>query len=123
MCARLLTTGMLLLALLPSTTSAQHIATPAAIEHAVSAPATADAANRAIVLQALERQDVREMAHRFGVDLKDAQSAVAGLSGAELAQLAAPAQSLANEAGGQTTVVISLTTLLLVLLIVAIIAS
>jgi hypothetical protein len=104
--------------------SAQHVAEPAAIERALSDARAVDETNRAAVLKALEREDVRQMAERFGVDLKDATSAVSGLSGAELEELAQPARTLVDDqAGGATTVVISLTTLLLVLIIVILLAS
>jgi hypothetical protein len=104
--------------------SAQHVAGPAAIEQALSEARGVDESNRAAVLKALEREDVRQMAERFGVDLKDARSAVSGLSGSELEELAEPARALVeDQAGGATTVVISLTTLLLVLIIVILLAS
>jgi hypothetical protein len=104
--------------------SAQHVADPAAIERALSDARAVDETNRAAVLKALEREDVRQMAERFGVDVKDARSAVSGLSGAELEELAQPARALVDDqAGGATTVVISLTTLLLILIIVILLAS
>jgi len=103
--------------------SGQHVADAAAIEHALSDARATDAANRAAVLEALERDDVRGMAERFGVDVQTAASAVRGLSGAELEALAAPARALvADQAGGATTVVISVTTLLLILIIVILLA-
>jgi hypothetical protein len=96
----------------------------AAIERELSDARSVDESHRAAVLKALERDDVREMADRFGVDLQTAESAVRALSGAELAELAAPAHALAaDRAGGATTVVISLTTLLLILIIVILLAS
>lgn len=104
--------------------SAQHVAEPAAIERAFSEARAVDETNRAVVLKALEREDVRQMAERLGVDLHNAESAVRGLTGAELAELAQPAQTLVDaQAGGATTVVISLTTLLLILIIVILLAS
>lgn len=117
--------GLLLLAaLFALPASAQHIVDPAALQHVLTEPERIDAANRQAVLRALERDDVRDLASRFGVDVKDAASAVQTLHGEELAELAAPAQALADaQAGGQTTIVISLTTLLLVLILIAVLAS
>lgn len=107
-----------------TTASAQHVAGPATIEHALADARATDETNRTAVLKALEREDVREMADRFGVDLQTAESAVRALSGAELAELAAPAHALtADRAGGATTVVISVTTLLLILIIVILLAN
>jgi hypothetical protein len=104
--------------------SAQHVADSAVMERALSDARAVDEANRSTVLKALEREDVRQMAERFGVDMQNAASAVRGLSGSELAELAQPAQTLVdNQAGGATTVVISLTTLLLVLIIVLLLAN
>lgn len=117
--------GIFLLATLfalPAT--AQHIADPVTLHDVMTESERADAANRDAVLQALERNDVRQLAARFGLDVKEARSAVMALDGAELAELAAPAHALADaQAGGQTTIVISLTTLLLVLILIAILAS
>lgn len=124
--ARLWIPGLFLLAaLFSSPVSAQHIADPASMQRAVTEARSVDDANRAAVLQALEREDVRMMADRLGLDLKEAASAVQALSGQELAELASPAGALNLEdpAGGQRTIVISLTTLLLILILVAVIAT
>lgn len=117
--------GLLLLSLfVAAPAAAQHVAEPAAIERALVDARSADESNRTVVLKALERQDVRQMAERLGVDLQTAQTAVRGLSGAELSELAAPASALVNDqAGGATTVVISVTTLLLILIIVILLAN
>ncbi len=117
--------GMMLLPLFSVVpAAAQHVAEPLAMEQALADVQTVDATNRAVVLKALEREDVRQMADRFGVDLQTAQTAVRGLSGTELAELAEPARALANDqAGGATTVVISVTTLLLILIIVILLVN
>ena len=118
----LVMTCLISLAAVPA--SAQHIADQTTLDQALSDAARVDAENRAVVLDALDRDDVRAMADRFGVDVHTAASAVSGLSGTELAELAAPARALAaDQAGGQTTVVISLTTLLLIIIIVILIAN
>ena len=125
MCAHIRIAGILLLtALFALPASAQHIADPSALRRVLAESERTDAANRDVVLRALEYDDVRELAARFGVEVKDAASAVQTLHGDALAELAAPAQALADaQAGGQTTVVISLTTLLLVLILIAVLAS
>ena len=107
-----------------SSAFAQHVADPAALRSAVNAAETADNANRAVVLRALDREDVRLMAGRLGVDMKDATSAVHALSGSELAELADPARALVlDQSGGASTVVISTTTLLLILILVVVLAN
>jgi len=101
-----------------------HIADSAALHRALADAQATDHDNRIVVLKVLEREDVREMATRFGVDVQTAASAVRGMSGAELAELAAPAHAIAAEqTGGATTVVISVTTLLLILIIVILLAN
>jgi len=120
----LLLLSLLLLPPLASTAAAQeHIADPAAVRGAVLSVQATDEANRAIVLRALERDDVRRMADRFGVDIGKAASAVNGLGGAELAELAAPARAMAAQGGGNTTVVISVTTLLLLLILLVLLVK
>ena len=96
----------------------------AALEGALAQKADAERAQREVVQRVLERDDVRALAERMGLDLQDASAAVATLTGADLAQAAqhAGAVESAALAGGATTVVISLTTLLLVLLIVILLA-
>lgn len=110
---------------LPAVASAQgHVADAAAMQDAIGDAVAVDTANRTVVLEALGRDDVKDMADRFGVDLQTARSAVGALSGVELAELAAPARALAADpSGGATTVVISVTTLLLVLILVVLLVK
>jgi hypothetical protein len=123
--SRLWIFGVLLLTVMvSSSTFAQHVADPAALRSAVNAAENVDRANRAVVLRALEREDVRLLADRIGVDMQNATSAVQALSGSELAELADPARTLVlDQSGGASTVVISTTTLLLVLIIVVLLAA
>ena len=116
---RLCALGFILLPLLMTTSaSAQHVADQVTLRQAVVESQASDEANRALVLNALERDDVRQMADRLGLDLKDARTAVQTLSGAELAELAQPARAIAaDQSGGAATVVISVTTLLLILIL------
>jgi len=123
--SRLWMFGVLLMTVMvSSSTFAQHVADPAALRSAVNAAESADQANRTVVLRALEREDVRMMADRLGVDIKHATSAVQALSGSELAELADPARTLVlDQSGGASTVVISTTTLLLILILVVVLAN
>ena len=101
----------------------QHVADRAAIQGAIAAQATADEANRKLVATALHRSDVRDMASRFGLDVVEAEQALASMTSEELQQLAQPARALADHAGGDQVVVISITTLLLIIIAVLLIAD
>ena len=91
----------------------------AAMDRALASKADSERAQREVVRRVLERDDVRQMAARMGLSVRDAGSAVATLSGAELGTLAehAGAVEAAALAGGANTIVISVTTLLLLLII------
>ena len=123
--SRLKIFGVLLMTVMVTSSAfAQHVADPTALRSAITTAETADSANRAVVLRALDRDDVRLMADRLGVDMKNATSAVQALSGSELAELADPARTLVlDQSGGASTVVISTTTLLLVLILVVLLAN
>jgi hypothetical protein len=97
----------------------KHVVDVAAMRQAVVAQVQADQQNRDAVLGALHQPQVRELAHRLGLSVTRAESAVATLDSAELARLAASVRAAkADLAGGSNTIVISTTTLLLLLIIV-----
>ena len=97
----------------------------AAMSQALADKADSEHAQRDLVRRVLDRANVREMAARMGLDVAQASSAVATLSGAELGVLAEHAGAVETEAlaGGANTVVISVTTLLLILIIVILLAK
>jgi len=96
-----------------------HIVDPAAMTRAVAEQAQLEDVNRDQIRRVLDRAETREVAERLGLDVAQAQSAVATLDGAELSRLAQHAAGVeASLAGGANTIVISTTTLLLVLIIV-----
>lgn len=97
----------------------------ATLSQALAGQAHAEDAQRAQVRRVLQRDDVRAMAHRMGLDLARADSAIAALSGAELDTLAQQARSVEGTtlAGGANTIVISTTTLLLVIIIIILLAK
>jgi protein-disulfide isomerase-like protein with CxxC motif len=104
--------------------AAQRVVDAAALQRALAAQSAAEEAQRAEVRRVLDRTEVQELAARMGLDLADARSAVATLSGVQLAQAAERAQAVdVAIAGGQATIVISLTTLLLILIIVILLAD
>jgi hypothetical protein len=95
-----------------------HTAPQSAIDAALQQQVGATAADRETVLRLLERTEVKELAGQVGLDLRQAQSAVAALDGQELATLAAQArQAEAGLAGGQSSVTISTTMIIIGLLV------
>jgi hypothetical protein len=117
-----LTVGALLLS--SPAWARQHIADPATLQQAIAAKDAADSVNRAAVERVLARPDVQTVAARMGLDVTQARTALAGVSGEELAALAITAQAAeADFAGGNQTVTISVTTLLLVIIIIILIAD
>jgi len=97
-----------------------HVADSAVLQQAIQDKITSSASDRAVVAQALQSSEAQAVADRFGLDLTRAQSGVATLDDATLAQLASSARAANVELSGghSNTVVISTTTLLLVLIVV-----
>ncbi len=113
-----------LLVFAPAFAQQSRIADAATRQLALAGQAERDEAQRATVRRVLDRSDVRQLAATMALDMSDASSAVATLSGADLAAAAQRAQAVETAlAGGSNTVVISTTTLLLVLIIVILIAQ
>lgn len=104
--------------------AAQRVVDAGTLQRALAARSAAEEAQRDDVRRVLDRAEVQALAARMGLDLADARSAVATLSGVQLAQAAERAQGLdVALAGGAATVVISLTSLLLILIIVILLAN
>lgn len=102
----------------------RHVASDAVIASALTKKAADDASNREAILKVFKRDEVRELASRFGLEIKDAETAVAHASGAELAEAAARARMIDRAlTGGDKTVTLSLTTLLLIIIIIILIAD
>jgi hypothetical protein len=102
----------------------QHIADSAVLEQAIADRHAIDAANRELLTRVLDRSDVRAVAERMGLDVKDARSALGNLTSDELAAVASHARAVeADLAGGAQTVTISITTLLLIIIIILLIAD
>ena len=108
----------------PALAQQARVVDAAAMSAALEKRAGAETSQRELVRRVLDRADVREAAARMGLEIEQADSAVATLSGAELELLAQHAGALESAAlaGGANTVVISLTTLLLLLIIVILLA-
>ena len=96
-----------------------HVASEAALEAAIQQHVNETATQRAAVLRALERDEVKAVAGRVGIDLTTAATAVASMQGQELAAAAAQAQQVEQAlAGGQSRVVISTTMIIIALLVI-----
>ena len=115
----------LLLVSSPSFAQQARVVDAGAMQQALASRVASESEQRELVRRVLGRQEVREAAGRLGLNLEQADSAVATLSGAELSTLAEHAGSVeaAARAGGANTVVISVTTLLLILIIVILLAK
>ena len=99
-----------------------HTAPQSAIDAALQQHAAAGAGEREAVLRVLNHAEVKAVAERAGIDLRQATSAVATLDGEQLAQVAAQAQQVEQAlAGGQSRVVISTTLIIIALLVLILI--
>jgi hypothetical protein len=107
----------------PAFAQQARVVDEAAMSQALAGKAAGERAQREQVLRVLERDDVREVAARLGLDVADARAAVSTLGGAELGTLAQYADAVEAEAlaGGQR-VVISVTALLLIIIIIILLA-
>jgi hypothetical protein len=109
----------------PRVFAQDHAAGQQVLDAAVQQHVRAADRDRDTVRQFLQRGDVREVAGRYGIDLRRAESAGATMDAGELASIAAHARAADESlAGGASTVTISTTTiiiglLVLILLIVA----
>jgi hypothetical protein len=99
-----------------------HAAPQSALDAAVQQHAGSAAADREAVLRVLGRSEVKSVAEKAGIDLRQATGAVSTLEGDALAQVTAQAQQVEQAlAGGQSRVVISTTLIIIVLLVLILI--
>ena len=98
---------------------AAHSASQSALDAALQQRTATTAAEREAILRVLDHAQVKEVAGRAGIDLRQAKSAVAAMNGEQLAQVSAQAKAVDQAlAGGASTVVISTTTIIIALLVV-----
>ena len=99
-----------------------HTAPQSALDAAVQQHVDATAADRQAVLRVLGHSEVKTVAERAGIDLKQATGAVATLQGDDLTRVAAQARQVEDAlAGGQSKVVISTTVIIIALLVLILI--
>jgi hypothetical protein len=102
----------------PQMQSAQHVAGQQQLDAAVQEHVRSAESDRETVRRFLQRDEVRELAGRYGLDIRRADSAVSVLDGTQLASIAAQARQAEEAlAGGQSTVTISITTIIIILLV------
>lgn len=95
-----------------------HAAPQSAIDAALQQHVAATDADRARVQRLLERDEIKAVAGKTGIDLRKATDAVATMSASELAQVTAQASQVEQAlAGGQSRVVISTTMIIIALLV------
>ena len=95
-----------------------HVVDQSALDQQVAAKVAETVEQRAVIERLLEREQVRSIAERTGIELADVKAAVATLEGDELAQLAAHSQGVDDSlTGGQSTITISTTTIIIGLLV------
>ena len=96
-----------------------HVAPQAVLDAAIQQHVDDTTAQREAVLKVLERDEVKAVAGRAGIDLTNAATAVASMSGDDLKAASTQAQAVERAlAGGASTVVISTTTIIIALLVI-----
>jgi hypothetical protein len=96
----------------------QHVAPQGQLDAVVQEHANATDRDRDAIRMFLQRDDVKAIAGKAGIDIRRAESAVAAMDPAELASLAAQARHAQQAlAGGQSKVTISTTTIIIALLV------
>jgi hypothetical protein len=99
-----------------------HAAPMSALDAAIQEHVAASAADRQALQRLLERPDVRALAADIGLDLRRAETAIAALDDAQLADLASQARQVEQAlAGGQSRVTISTTLIIIALLVLILI--
>ena len=110
-------------ALAPANATAQqaHVLDRDALDRMVAGRVQQDEADRRVIRDVLQRQEVREVARRAGLDLIRAEAAVSTLSGNELKEAADRAREVNDRLAGGGNVTISTTTIIILLLVVILI--
>lgn len=105
-----------------SRSAEQQASEQAAIDRALAEHAATADADREIIRQVLDRDEVKKVAAGMGVDITRLQAAVTALDGSQLAQAADQARAVDQSLTGGATVVVTTTTIIIVLLLIILIA-
>ena len=110
---------MLIATAAPSFADQRHLVDSSQLAATVGGHAAQQDADRAVVREALDRVEVKDVAAKLGVDLTRAAAAVDTMSGADLTRAADAARQVNQQiVGGASSVVISTTTIIIILLVV-----
>jgi hypothetical protein len=111
--------ALLTVASSPAFADQQHIVAPDTLAATVADHVAKQDADRASVVEALKRPDVREVAARMGVDLTNVDARISTLAGADLERAADAARQVNDElVGGASSITIGTTTLIIILLLI-----
>jgi hypothetical protein len=112
----------LVIALPSANAQSAHAAPQSALDAAVQQHVSTAAADREMIQKLLDRDEVKEVAGKAGLDLRRAAGAVATLDGQQLADAAAQARQVEQAlAGGQSRITISTTLIIIALLVLILI--
>jgi hypothetical protein len=101
-----------------ATQPSAHVADQSALDAAVRQHVTTADQDREVVRRFLQRDEVRHIAGKAGIDIRRADAAVATMSPSDVARIAAQArQAEQGLAGGASSVTISTTTIIIALLV------
>jgi hypothetical protein len=121
---RRLTALLLVVVLAPSTgalADERHAVSPSVLAEAVSSRLQQQDADRAIIREAIEQPQVREVAAKLGVDLDRTRQLVETMSGDNLRDAAAAAAQINQALVGGQSMTISTTTIIIILLAIILI--
>ena len=112
---------LLTIASSPAFADQRHVLNPDQLAAAIQQRVAMQDADRAVVHEALERPEVRELAAKMGLDVSRATAAVDTMAATDLAQAANAARQVNGQlVGGASNISISTTTLIIILLLIII---
>jgi hypothetical protein len=107
----------------PATAGAEQrpVVDQAALDRAIAEHVRRSDDDRRTLQRLLARQQVREIADRVGIDLRQAETAIATMDGSDLRNLADNARAVEEALAGGSSVTISTTTIIIALLLLILI--
>jgi hypothetical protein len=99
----------------------KHVVDSAHLARMMQERVDRDRDNRELIQRVLGREEVREVAERFGLDLRRAETAVPTLGGSDLDALAARAADVEEDLAGGDSIVLTTTTIIVIALLVTVI--
>jgi hypothetical protein len=110
---------LLVVAAMPAHAAQRHLVDSSQLAATVVEHVASQDADRAVVREALSRDEVKNVAASLGVDLTRANAAVETMSGEDLTRAADAARQVNRQlVGGASSVVISTTTIIIILLVI-----